>query len=80
MFWGDNAKNKHIASVHEKKGKVPFICDICDAEFTTKGQQKSHKAIVHEGKKPFECNICDYKSGRKQDLKKHEKHIHKKIF
>ena len=49
-----------------------FICDICDAEFTTAGQLKIHQAcIVHErqdilrsnsikqeGKKLFKCDKC----------------------
>ena len=62
-----------------------FICDICDAEFTTAGQLKIHQAcIVHErqdilrsnsikqeGRKLFKCDICNYNVFDKATLSQH---------
>ena len=58
---------KHITSSH-------FLCEICDARFTSAGQLKIHQACVvherkyisrsistnHEGMKLFKCDICNY--------------------
>ena len=48
----------HVKSVHE--GKKPFKCDICDYNFSQKGDMKRHVESVHERKNPFKCDICNY--------------------
>ena len=49
--------NGHIATIHE--GKKQFQCDICKAEFTSKGGMKGHLRTIHEGDKQFKCEICN---------------------
>ena len=49
----------------------PFICNICDASFSEKGNINLHVESVHEGKKLFKCNDCDEVFSPKGNLKKH---------
>ena len=41
--------NQHVVSVH--KGKKPFKCNICDANFSDSGNIKRHVFKIHEGRK-----------------------------
>ena len=69
---------KHITSSH-------FLCEMCDARFTSAGQLKIHQAcVVHErkyisqsissnpeGMKLFKCDICNYNIFDKATLNQH---------
>ena len=76
----ESAKLNMDTSVHEKK--KPFKCDICDYNFSGKGNLKRHTDSVHEGKKPFKCDICDYSCSAKGTLTTHVSSVHegKKSF
>ena len=64
-------------SVHEKK--KPFQCQICDRNFSRKGQLSDHIKTVHEKKKPFKCDLCTFCSISNRDLKGHIIAVHQKI-
>ena len=38
-------------------GEKPFKCDSCGAQFSHRGNVKSHIRI-HTGEKPFKCDTC----------------------
>ena len=72
----ESAKLNMDTSVHEKK--KPFKCDICDYNFSGKGNLKRHTDSVHEGKKPYKCSICDKRCSLKAELKEHIEIVHEK--
>ena len=67
-FHFDNSK-----SITNKKSSN---CDICKAEFKSRGGLYYHKASVHEGKKPLKCDICDHIFSQNGSLKRHMLPVH----
>ena len=77
---------KHISSSH-------FLCEICDARFTSAGGLKIHQACVvherkyssqsistnHEGMKLFKCDICNYNVFDKATLSQHVIEYHEQL-
>ena len=54
------------------------ICDICNAQFTSKPSTNGHITIIHEGRKQFKCEICNANFGQKGNLNIHVRTVHEK--
>ena len=50
-------KKKHIATVHEGKGKS--TCKLCNKMLAGPTVLKRHIAFVHDKVKKFKCDLCD---------------------
>nr|XP_057925606.1 zinc finger and BTB domain-containing protein 17-like isoform X2 [Doryrhamphus excisus] len=61
---------KHLQMVHVKF--KPFVCQICNKAFFTKGDVEDHIRL-HTGEKPFHCHLCEKKFVKKVELKVHLK-------
>ncbi|XP_061836072.1 uncharacterized protein [Nerophis lumbriciformis] len=61
---------KHLQMVHRKI--KPFVCQICDKAFFTKGDVEDHIRI-HTGEKPFQCHVCGKRFVKKIELRAHLK-------
>jgi uncharacterized Zn-finger protein len=46
-------------SVVEIKSDRNFLCEICNNNFTTKGNLKNHILSIHKKIKPFKCDLCE---------------------
>ena len=55
-FNQQSSLNRHIKTVHEKKGK--YTCLVCSKEFTQKGDLARHKKAVHNKTKSHVCRYC----------------------
>ena len=51
-------------------------CDICNKEFSTAQNLRSHTNNVHEGDSVFQCDTCGKSFKRKTSLNEHIKAIH----
>ena len=75
---------KHVQSAN-------FLCDICDAAFSSEGKLNAHKAcVIHESSnisrkiviKIFKCDTCNDNFVDKETLAKHitEVHVEKRQY
>ena len=56
----ENDQNSYNSNYPIKKDlETPNNCSICQANFSTKGNLKTHTDNVHNGKKPHKCSKCD---------------------
>lgn len=49
----------------------PFICNICNKAYKTKGHLKDHIEVQHNGYKKYKCSKCEKTFGRSSTLKAH---------
>ncbi|KAF4518499.1 hypothetical protein B566_EDAN009699 [Ephemera danica] len=51
-------------------GEKPYICNLCGASFSTRGNLKRHDK-AHSGAKPWECSQCGARFTENKSLKVH---------
>lgn len=51
-------------------GKKPYICGVCNKEFSAKSNLMGH-IRTHTGEKPFSYDVCSKRFFRKSDLNEH---------
>ena len=71
-------RDKHREK-NKEKNKDKFVCEKCDAKFSTKGNLKAHNKIVHDKIKDYVCEQCEYKCSENSHLQYHIKMVHDKI-
>jgi len=54
---------------HDDKPR-PYLCTVCDKQFTTKQHLNSHK-ISHTGEKLYSCNQCGKRFSSQSYLRSH---------
>ena len=54
-------------------------CDLCDKNFKSSKNLKSHIMCVHHKIKNHKCDLCDKTYSKKSDLKKHKQVVHEEI-
>ena len=69
----------HIEAVHTNGGKKTR-CSLCQANFMSKDEVKSHMYAVHRDEKNFQCDQCEMMFGLKIDLNKHKYKVHSEHF
>ena len=60
----------HIKTVHEKRVRKDYKCDICEKEFRSNAKLMEHK-YIHSGQKPFQCTFCGRAFAQGANLKSH---------
>ena len=66
---------EHVASVH--KGIKPFICDICEIDFSAKKTLKQHHILKHTNERTLACALCTSTFKLKNSLNRHVKEVHR---
>ena len=65
---------------HERKELIKqFKCNLCNAEYTYKGNLQKHIESFHDGKR-YDCHICDKSFKQKGNLKYHVESIHEEYL
>ena len=72
----NNQKSYNLNYPIKKNLETPINCSICQANFSTRGNLKSHIDAVHDGKKPHKCSECDCSYSQKGTLNRHIKAVH----
>jgi len=73
----ENNQNSYNLNYPIKKDlETPISCSICQANFSTKGNLKTHIDDVHNEKKPHKCSKCDCSYSQKSNLKRHIADVH----
>ena len=70
--------NSHNKAKNPMKKDKKYKCSICDAEFETLSERKSHSASNHKEEKPYKCLTCESQFSTKQNLKGHISVVHEK--
>lgn len=65
-----------IATVADIDGKQRYICDICEKNFSTKGNLKSHLSLHVASDKPFKCAVCERDFSKKSNYNVHMLRAH----
>ena len=65
---------------HDKEELIKqFKCNLCNAEYTYKGNLQKHIESFHDGKR-YDCAICDKSFKQKGNLKYHVESIHEEYL
>ena len=71
------------ASEPGKRGRKPYICEICGKTKQRKPDSDGHKWFYHQVGTPIQCNTPPCKENNfasKGSLKQHMKNVHEKLF
>ena len=75
-----NILNTQDVSIFDGKafyeGKKNILCTICNSQFSSHSNLRSHITQVHERKRPHKCGTCDYQFSRRFDMKRHIERVH----
>ena len=75
-----NILNTQDVSIFDGKafyeGKKTIMCTICNSQFSSHSNLRSHITQVHERKRPHKCGTCDYQFSRRFDMKRHIERVH----
>ena len=75
-FQDKDTCKKHKRYTHEK---VPYRCDLCEAEYTSEAAKEYHVKTVHEKDCSFVCDLCDKSFKAEVLLKEHKKYVHSSV-
>ena len=53
-----------------------YKCNICDSNFSQKGNLKQHIDSIHIGIKRHKCNSCKFAASGKGELNRHINAVH----
>ena len=84
IYPGENFECNKTLEIKEESKKLDhegkeltkqFECNLCNAEYTLKGNLQKHIETIHDGKR-YDCTICDKSFAQKGTLKRHVESIH----
>lgn len=72
-FPSPESLHEHVQLIHEQSTRISsnrYLCNICQKEFTLKGDLTRH-LNSHNGVKPYECEHCNKTFTLKSNLRQH---------